>query len=113
MQDWLRDGRSKIEDLVDVEDEYWDKMVSQILDDIESDLRTVPERAFSKMMNLLNFMESAARALPHVARIISGYIGRIKKTLGEISKYLGASSYTISVGTPFYLNFSMNFSTQS
>lgn len=109
MLDWYRDGKSKIEDLADVEDDKWDSLIEKTLQDVEGDMAKFPERAFSKMMNFLNFMESAARSLPHIARIVAAYIGRIRKILGSIAKFLGASSFSISIGTPFYLNFSMNF----
>ncbi len=109
MLDWYRDGRSKIEDLADVADEEWESLIEKTMQEIEEDMEKFPEKAFAKMMNFLNFMENAARSLPHIARIIAGYVGRIRNILGGIAKFLGASSFSISVGTPFYLNFSMNF----
>lgn len=109
MLDWYRDGRSKIEDLADVEDGKWENLIEQTMKDIEGDVAKFPEKAFSKMINFLNFMESAARSLPHIARIIGSYIGRIRNVLGSVAKSLGASSFSLSVGTPFSINFSMNF----
>ena len=110
MEDWLRDGNSNIDELADVDDESWTSLIESKLSEAEKDLASLPDSAFSKLMGFLNFMSSVAKTLPHITTIISSFITRIKKILESVAKSLGVTSYSISVGVPFYLNFSMSFS---
>ena len=110
MEDWLRDGNSNIDELADVDDASWTSLIESKLSEAEKDLTSLPDAAFSKVLGFLNFMSSVAKTLPHITTIISSFITRIKKILESVAKALGVTSYSISVGVPFYLNFSMNFS---
>jgi hypothetical protein len=110
MEDWLRDGNSNIDELADVDDASWIGLIESKLSEAEKDLVSLPDAAFSKLMGFLNFMSSVAKTLPHITTIISSFLTRIKKILEAVAKALGVTSYSISVGVPFYLNFSMNFS---
>ena len=110
MEDWLRDGNSNIDELADVDDASWISLIESKLSEAEKDLASLPDAAFSKLMGFLNFMSSVAKTLPHITSIISSFLTRIKKILETVAKALGVTSYSISVGVPFYLNFSMNFS---
>ena len=100
LQDWLRDGRSKLDDLVDITKDQWDELIEGKLEEAEEDIKEFPEKAFAKIMSFINFMESAAKILPHLAEVLSSYIIRIKKILDAVCKSLGAKSYSISVGAP-------------
>ncbi len=110
MEDWLRDGNSNIDELADVDDASWISLIESKFSEAEKDLASLPDAAFSKIMGFLNFMSAVAKTLPHITTIMSSFITRIKKILDSVAKSLGVTSYSISVGVPFYLNFSMNFS---
>lgn len=110
MENWLETGEVEFGEILEATEDHWDSFIDGEFKSIEDDLKTDPGKAYGHVVSLANFTGHAAEKNPRIIRILTGYIKKFIDVMHKLRELLGATSFSVSVATPFYLSLSLTFS---